>query len=67
MSHKDRDYLLARAAQEQALAAQASDEVVRQIHAQLAHEYEVCANVQVVTARADNDVIGLTSGGDQSS
>ena len=67
MSHEDRDYLLARAAQEEALAAQASDEVVGQIHGQLAHEYEIRANVQVVTARADNDVIGLTSGGDRSS
>ena len=67
MSHKDLDYLLARAAQERALASQASDEIVQQIHEKLAHEYEVRANVGEVASRADNDVSGLTSGGGQSS
>jgi hypothetical protein len=67
MSQEDRDYLLTRAAQERALARQASDEIVRGIHEKLAHEYEVRADVREVTAKADNDVIGLTSADGQSS
>lgn len=67
MSQSDREYLLVRAAQERAKAEQASDEIVRRIHEKLAREYEVRANIQEVAAKADNDVIGPTSGGGQSS
>jgi hypothetical protein len=67
MSQSDREYLLARAARERALAEQAPTDVVRAVHQKLAHEYEVRANIQAVAARADNDVLGLTSDGDRSS
>ncbi|WP_344708437.1 hypothetical protein [Sphingomonas humi] len=67
MSTKDRDYMLARAAQERAMAEQAPDEIIGEIHLQLAHEYEVRANVQDVASRAGNDALGLVSGGDRSS
>jgi hypothetical protein len=67
MSHRDRDYLLARAAQERALAEQAKDQFAREAHERLAHAYEVRANISEVTAKGDNDVIGLTSDGGHSS
>ena len=67
MSQSDREYLLARAARERAIAAQASDQIVRNVHERLAHEYEVRANVDEVAARADNDVIGMAPNNGQSS
>jgi hypothetical protein len=67
MSQSEQDYLLARAEKERALAAEASDELVRGIHLDLAHAYEVRANVREVATRADNDALGLTSGGGRSS
>jgi hypothetical protein len=63
MSHPDQEYLLARAEQERAHAAQASDETVRAIHLKLAHEYAMRAHGSEVAARADNEVIGLTPSG----
>jgi hypothetical protein len=67
MSQEDRDYLLTRAAQERALAEQASDEIVREIHEKLAHAYEVRASGSELTARAANHVYGATSADGQSS
>jgi hypothetical protein len=61
MSHPDQDYLLARAEQERAHASKASDEIVRAIHLKLAHEYAMRAHSSEVAARADNEVMGLTS------
>lgn len=67
MSRSDREYLLARAEQERAFAAQTSDEVARGIHLKLAQEYEVRANILEVSARADNDVLGVTSASEEPS
>lgn len=61
MSLSDHDYLLARAAQERALAADAADEIVRAVHLKMAHEYSVRAHGSEVETRADYDVIGLAS------
>ena len=63
MSHPDQEYLLARAEEERAHASQASDEIVRAIHLKLAHEYSMRAHGSEVAARADHEVIGLTSSG----
>jgi hypothetical protein len=38
MSRSDKEYLLARAEQERALAVKATDKVVKGIHLKLAHE-----------------------------
>jgi hypothetical protein len=62
MSQSDQEYLLARAEQERARASEAPDEIARAIHLKLAHEYAIRAHVGDVSSRADNDVIGLTSG-----
>lgn len=67
MSTEDRDYLLARAAKERAMAEEAPAGQVREIHLRLAHEYEVRANVRDVASRADNDALGLISDEDRSS
>lgn len=62
MGLSDQEYLLARAAQERALAANAADEIVRAVHLKLAHEYSARAHVSEVVTKADNDVIGLSIG-----
>jgi hypothetical protein len=67
MSQSDKEYLLARALRERALAAEASNEVVQEVHLKLAREYEVRANIQTVSSGADTDVIGLTAGDSLSS
>ena len=58
MGQSDRDYLLARAERERGLATAASVDIARNIHLQLAHEYEVRASVSAVAPRDDNDVLG---------
>jgi hypothetical protein len=60
MSQSETEYLLVRAAQERAKAAETTNEVVREIHERLACQYEVRANISKVTGRADNDVLGVT-------
>jgi hypothetical protein len=60
VARSDREYLLARARQERAMAAETPDEVVSEIHLRLAHEYEVRANVREVQANAANDVTSFT-------
>jgi hypothetical protein len=67
MSQKDQEYLLERAAQERAIASIAPNEIVREVHLRLAHEYEARANVSEVARRADNDVLGRISSRGQSS
>jgi hypothetical protein len=67
MSQSDQEYLISRAAQERALAAEASDEIVQDIHRRLAREYEARARQGSAVDRNDNDLPGLTSVGDQSS
>lgn len=63
----DQEYLLARAKQERAQAAKASDEIVRAIHLRLAHEYSTRAHGASVSAETDKEVIGLISGDGRSS
>jgi hypothetical protein len=52
MSQSDREDLLARAEQERARASQASDEIVRAIHLELAYEYSTRAHAGDVPTRA---------------
>lgn len=67
MRPSEREYLLARAAAERVIAAEASDETVRQIHASLAQKYELRAKLGNMTIRAANDAFRITPVGDQSS
>lgn len=62
MGNKDRDYLLARAGQEQARAEGAPDEGVRDVHRKLAREYFKRANLDRVEIKSDSDVLGFNSG-----
>lgn len=67
MSERDREYLLARAAQERTLAEQASDEFVREIHLKLATEYAKRAQNGHTDDRPSDHVFAATSVGDRSS
>jgi hypothetical protein len=62
MSQSETEYLLVRAAQERAKAAEAANELVQEFHERLARHYEVRANISAVVGKADNDVLGVTSG-----
>jgi DNA-binding helix-hairpin-helix protein with protein kinase domain len=59
MGQADKDYLLARAKQERALASETSDEIVRALHLKRAHEYSMLAHSSGVAAGADSEVLGL--------
>jgi hypothetical protein len=67
MGPLDRTYLLARAAEERQRAAAAANSNAREVHLRLAHEYEVRANIETVTERADNDVLGVVTSDDDRS
>jgi hypothetical protein len=58
MGQSDRDHLLARAERERDLALEASTKLVRDIHLQLAQEYDLRANIQRAP-RAENDSPGM--------
>lgn len=63
MSHPDREYLLARAEEERAIASETSDEIVRAIHLKLAHEYSMRAHSDVPASIAGDHVFGRTAVG----
>jgi hypothetical protein len=58
MGQSDRDYLLARAERERSLALEASVDIARSIHLELAHEYETRAKIRGLFAPYDKDVLG---------
>lgn len=67
MNQEEQDYLLARAAQERALAEESSDEIVREIHLKLALEYSRRAQDGHSDDRPGDHVFAATSVGDRSS
>lgn len=67
MRKSEKEYLLTRAAQERSQAENASDELIREIHLKLAHEYTSRAEVEYIDERPGDHVYGATSVGDRSS
>lgn len=67
MSDSEHNYMLKRAAQEKALADEATDEFVRAIHLRLAQEYSMRAHGNYVDHRSSDHAFAATSVGDLSS